>query len=67
MPQSHFESLTLEVDSGERVPAILQHPRADTVVPGVLLLHGFSQARLAGQPPRRMSIGSARDARRAGT
>lgn len=142
MPQPHFESLTLEVDGGERVPAISLRPRADTAVPGVLLLHGFSsrkeqmvsslghallahgvaslaidlplhgardgdvegirgtpstiadpnraarnfagrpllmingrhdrtirpeQAHVAGQPPRRMSIGSARDARRAGT
>ena len=36
------EALTLEVDGGERVPAILQRPRTTAPVPAVLLLHGFS-------------------------
>jgi fermentation-respiration switch protein FrsA (DUF1100 family) len=36
------ETLTLDVDGGERVPAILQRPRIAAAVPAVLLLHGFS-------------------------
>jgi dienelactone hydrolase len=36
------ESVALEVDGGERVPAVLQRPRAAAAVPAVLLLHGFS-------------------------
>ena len=36
------ESLTLEVDDGERVPAILQRSRDVAAGPAVLLLHGFS-------------------------
>lgn len=42
-PASHVrESLTLEVDGGERVPAIMLRPRAVAAVPAVVLLHGFS-------------------------
>lgn len=44
MPTSSHtrEWLSIEVDSGERVPAILQRPRISAAVPAVLLLHGFS-------------------------
>ena len=34
--------IQIDSDGGERVPAILQLPRAGAPVPGVLLLHGFS-------------------------
>lgn len=41
--RSHIrEAVALEIDGGERVPAILQRPRSAAVVPAVLLLHGFS-------------------------
>lgn len=36
------EFIELEVDGGERVPAVLQRPRSATPAPAVLLLHGFS-------------------------
>jgi len=32
----------LKVDGGEKVPAILQHPRTSGACPAVLLLHGFN-------------------------
>lgn len=32
----------LKIDGGEKVPAILQLPRASTPCPGVLLVHGFN-------------------------
>ena len=42
-PSSHVrQSLALEFDGGEHVPAILQRPRTSAAVPAVLLLHGFS-------------------------
>lgn len=42
MPRPIRESVELDVDGSERVPGILQIPRSETPVAGVLLLHGFS-------------------------
>jgi dienelactone hydrolase len=36
------ESLSIDVDGGEPVPAILLRPRAGSAVPAAVLLHGFS-------------------------
>jgi uncharacterized protein len=41
-PHITSRSFELQVDGGERVPALLQIPRADARPPAVLLLHGFS-------------------------
>jgi uncharacterized protein len=44
MPKSNptRQTVQLDIDGGEPTPGILQIPSADTPVPGVLLLHGFT-------------------------